>query len=79
MINIWEKFTVTKSCGGKFYLEKHIYNLYLSSIVYELWLFIIFWVTHYSLIIIFYVSILKEMVLKFIFLIKFIQKSKSWK
>ena len=79
MRNIWEKFTVTKSCGGKFYPEKHIYNLYLSLIVYELWVFITFWVTHYALIIIFYVSILKQTVLKIIYLIKFIKKTKSWK
>ena len=65
---------MTESCRGQFYLEKHIYNLYLSLIVYELWLFIIFWVAHYSLIIIFYVSILKQTVLKFIFFIKFIKK-----
>ena len=35
-------FTEIKSCGGKFYLEKHIYNVYLSLIVFELLLFIIF-------------------------------------
>ena len=33
--NIREMFTEIKSCGGKFYLEKHIYNVYLSLIVFE--------------------------------------------
>ena len=40
--NVREMFTEIKSCGGKFYLEKHIYNVYLSLIVFELLLFIIF-------------------------------------
>ena len=30
MIKFREKFTETKSCGRKFYLEKHINNVYLS-------------------------------------------------
>ena len=36
MIKFREKFTETKSCGLKFYLKKHIYNAYLSQLVYEL-------------------------------------------
>jgi len=40
--NVTEMFTEIKSCGVKFYLEKHIYNAYLYLIVFELLPFIIF-------------------------------------
>ena len=40
--NFREMFTENKSYNRTFYLKKHTYNIYLSPIVCELWLFIIF-------------------------------------